>query len=115
MRHAPWPRSRGGATAAWSGATHNSTTNPAGTFDLGFGYGRQLSGGRFLEKLTPHLNAEWERSTGQGRIFTGFEGIEYQVTERLAFDLSMQQSAALGTSPDHQVAFGVTLNLGRLR
>jgi hypothetical protein len=104
-----------GATAAWSGATHASPSNPAGTFDLGLGFGRQLSGSRFMEKLTPHLNAEWERSTGQGRTFFGFEGVEYQVTERLAFDLSAQQSAAQGTAPDHQLAFGFTLSLGRVR
>ena len=104
-----------GGTAGWSGATHNSPTNPSGTFDLGVGYGRQLSGSPFLERFTPHLNAEWEKSTGQGRSFTGVEGIEYQVTQRLAFDISALQSAALHSVPDRQIAFGMTVSLGRLQ
>ena len=103
-----------GATVGWSGATHSSATNPAGTFDLGFGFGRQLSGSRLLEKLTPHINAEWEKSTGQSNALLAFEGIEYQVTEQLAFDLAAQHFASAGRAPDHQIAFGMTLNVGRV-
>jgi hypothetical protein len=82
--------------------------------DVGFGYGRQLAGSRLLEKFTPHFNAEWEKSTGVGRVLLAFEGIEYQITERLAFDLSAQHVASAGNAPDHQIAFGMTLNLGRV-
>lgn len=32
------------STATWSGATRSSDTKPAGLFDLGFGYGRNLQG-----------------------------------------------------------------------
>ncbi len=103
-----------GATFGWSGATHSSASNPAGTFDIGFGFGRQLSGSRLLEKLTPHLNAEWEKSTGQSAALLAFEGIEYQVTEQLAFDLAAQHFASAGRAPDHQVAVGMTLNVGKL-
>jgi hypothetical protein len=108
-------RNSTGATVSWSAATANSPSNPVGTFDVGFGYGRQLAGSRLLEKFTPHFNAEWERSTGAGRVLLAFEGIEYQITERLAFDLSAQHVASAGNAPDHQIAFGMTLNLGRVR
>lgn len=103
-----------GVTFGWSGATHSSASNPAGTFDIGFGFGRQLSGSRLLEKLTPHLNAEWEKSTGQNAALLAFEGIEYQVTQQLAFDLAAQHFAAAGRAPDHQIAFGMTLNVGKV-
>jgi len=108
-----------GGTVAWSGATHHSDSNPAdsnpaGTLDLGVGFGRQLSGSHLLEKLTPHLNAEWERSTGQNGALLATEGIEYQVTEKLAFDLAAQHFASSGRAPDHQIAFGMTLNLGKV-
>ena len=103
-----------GGTVSWSAATHSSPSNPAGTFDVGFGFGRQLSGSRLLEKFTPHLNAEWEKSTGQATALLAFEGIEYQITERLAFDISAQHFATAGNAPDHQIAFGMTLNFGRV-
>jgi len=108
-------RNSTGATVSWSAATASSSSNPAGTFDVGFGYGRQLAGSRLLEKFTPHFNGEWEKSTGVGRAWMAFEGIEYQITERLAFDLSAQHVASAGNAPDHQIAFGMTLNLGRVR
>jgi hypothetical protein len=43
-----------------------------------------------------------------------FEGIEYQITEKLAFDLSAQHFAGAGGAPDHRLAFSMTLNLGRV-
>lgn len=108
-------RNSTGVTVGWSAATHSSSTNPAGTVNAGFGYGRQLSGSRFLERLTPHVNGEWEKSTGQARNLLATEGVEYQITERLAFDLAGQHFAAPGSATDNQVAFGMTLNLGRMR
>jgi hypothetical protein len=107
-------RNSTGVSVSWSAATHSSPTNPAGTFDLGFGYGRQLSGSRTVEKFTPHFNAEWEKSTGLTRVLTAFEGLEYQMTERLAFDIAAQQTAAAGTPRDRQIAVGLTYNLGRV-
>jgi hypothetical protein len=104
-----------GATASWSGATSSSASNPASTFDLGFGFGRQLFGSRLLEKLTPHFNGEWERSTGISAVGLLFEGIELQLTERLALDLSGQHSMGGGRAVDHQIALGMTVNLGKLR
>ena len=104
-----------GGTVAWSGATHSSDSNPSGTLDVGFGFGRQLSGSHLLEKLTPHVNVEWEKSTGENSALLAFESIEYQVTERLAFDLSAQHFATAHRAPDHQIAFGMTLNVGKIQ
>jgi hypothetical protein len=104
-----------GATVSWSGATHSSATNPAGTVDVGFGFGRQLQGSALLEKFTPHMNAEWERSTGLSNAVLASEGIEYQITERFAFDVAMQHYATAHAAPDHQIAAGITVNLGKLQ
>jgi hypothetical protein len=104
-----------GGSASWSAATHSSDSNPGGTWDVGFGFGRQLSGSPLLEKFTPHINAEWEKSTGQRNAVLAFEGIEYQATERLAFDISAQHFAGAGNPPDHQIAFGITLNIGKVQ
>jgi hypothetical protein len=103
-----------GTTLSWSAATHSSASNPAGTFDIGAGFGRQLPGCGLLAKFTPHGNVVWEKSTGAATIVSTFEGVEYQMTERLAFDLSGQQFSVSGGVPDHQVVFGLTLNLGKL-
>jgi hypothetical protein len=47
-------------------------------------------------------------------VLTAFEGLEYQMTERLAFDIAAQQTAAAGTPRDRQIAVGLTYNLGRV-
>lgn len=104
-----------GMTAGWSGATHNSDNNPAGTFDLGLGLGHQLHGSKFLEKLTPHFNSVLEKSTGVTRSVSVFEGVEYQWTERVAFDVSGQHYAIAGGSQDNQIVVGISVALGRLR
>jgi hypothetical protein len=104
-----------GTTVSWSGATYSSPSNPSGTVDVGFGFGRQLSGSPLLEKFTPHFNAAWEKSTGQPRAFLIFEGVEYQITEQLAFDISAQHFALAGNATDHQIVFGITFNLGKIR
>ncbi|HET8546603.1 MAG TPA: hypothetical protein VFL57_01290 [Bryobacteraceae bacterium] len=104
-----------GVTAGWSGATHNSPSNPSGTFDAGFGLGRRLAGSGILGRFTPHFNGIWEKSTGQARIFSAFEGVEYQTTDRLAFDLSGQHFAIRSASPDHQLVFGLTFSFGKSR
>jgi len=102
-----------GVTASWTAGTHPSATNPAGTFDAGVGYGRRLAASGLLGKFTPHMNAIWEKSTGQLRMLSVYEGVEFQSTERLAFDLSGQHLGVRGATPDHQVALGITLNLGK--
>ncbi|HEY2381849.1 MAG TPA: hypothetical protein VGK48_11780, partial [Terriglobia bacterium] len=103
-----------GATAGWSAATHGSPSNPAGTWDIGCGYGRRLAASGLLGKFSPHVNALWERSTGQERIVSLFEGVEYQMTDRLAFDLGGQHFGVNGNATDHQMIFGITLNVGHL-
>ena len=101
------------ATASWSGATHPSDSNPAGAVDLGCGFGRQLPGEGLLSKFSPHFNAVVERSTGIERVVSVFEGIEYQMTERVAFDLSGQHFSIAGGTPDHQIVLGLTIQFGR--
>jgi hypothetical protein len=103
-----------GGTVSWSAATHNSLSNPAGIFDVGFGFGRQLSGSPLLERFTPHVNAEWERSSGLPRALLASEGVGYQISGRLALDVSGQQVTGAGSPSDHQIACGITLSLGRL-
>ena len=104
-----------GATLSWSAATHSSATNPAATLDIGAGYGRRLPGFGLLGKFTPHINVVWEKSTGIDRVVSAFEGVEYQMTERIAFDLSGQHFSVIGGPPDNQVLFGLTINLGKLQ
>ena len=113
-------RNSTGFTLGWSGATHSSVTNPAGTMDAGFGYGRNLSGSPFLEKFTPHFNAIWERSSGVSGTLALFEGVEFQMTERVGFDISGQHFGIHGLTPnnptpDNQVVFGLTVSLGHLK
>lgn len=104
-----------GTTLGWSGATHSSPTNPAGTFDVGVGIGRRLAAGGVLGHFSPHVNAGWERSTGVPRIASLLEGMEYQMVDRVAFDVSAQQVAATGQRPDRQLIVGMTVNLGHPR
>jgi hypothetical protein len=102
-----------GGSFAWTGATHSSDSNPAGTSDLGFGFGRRLAAGGLLGKFTSHLNALAERSTGQRTIVSTFEGVECQITDQLAFDLSGQNIAIRGGTLDNQIVFGITYNFGK--
>lgn len=107
-----WGRNSIGTTFGWSGATHSSPTNPAGTVDIGLGMGRRLAAGGALGHFSPHLNAGWERSTGLPRIVSLLEGVEYQIVNAVAFDFSAQQVAAFGQRADRQVIFSITANLG---
>jgi hypothetical protein len=104
-----------GVTFTWTGATDSSATNPAGTFDVGAGYGFRLMATGPLSHLTPHANWLYEKSTGEGRTISLFEGIEYQITENVALDFSGQHFNAWGGAVDHQVAVGLTVNVGRLQ
>ena len=108
-------RNSAGVTFTWTAATASSDTNPAGTFDIGAGYGRRLMASGALGHLTPHVNCLYEKSTGVGRQVSLFEGVEYQITERVAVDFSAQQLALWGGTLDHQAVVGLTVNMGRLR
>lgn len=103
-----------GVTAGWSAATSSSDTNPAGVWDFGGGFGRPLGTKGVLNRFTPHVNAILEKSTGFERTLAGFAGIEYQMTKRLAVDVSGQRFGLSGGEPDRQVLVGVTLNFGKL-
>ncbi len=104
-----------GITSSWSGATAASVTNPAGTFDVGVGYGRRLAAGGLLGKFTPHANFVYEKSTGVERIRAAFEGVECQITDKVSIDLSGQHfSVPGGGAVDNQILVGLTVNFGRL-
>lgn len=102
-------------TAGWSGATHVTDTNPAGVWDLGFGYGKQLAQSGELGKITPHTNLVWEKSSGNHDTWALYGGVEYKATARVAFDLSGQRLGISGVAPDRQVLLSATFNLGRVR
>jgi hypothetical protein len=108
-------RSSAGVTFTWTGATNPSPTNPAGTFDLGAGYGFRLKPAGPLGHLTPHMNWLYERSTGASRQVSLFEGMEYQVTDPFAVDFAVQHISLWGNQPDTQFVVGITVNTGRLR
>jgi len=101
-------RHSGGVTVSWTGATAPSATNPAGTFDLGLGYGYALG------KITPHLNCVWERSTGVERQISIFEGAEYQIIDPLAIDFTVQHISVWGGARDTQYVIGMTVSTPRL-
>jgi hypothetical protein len=107
--------SSAGLTLSWTGATATSPTNPAGAVDLGGGYGRKLAKIGVCSRLTPHANLVYERSSGGVRGLSVFEGMEYQLTERLAIDISGQHVNLWGGSVDHELVLGMTLNLGSPR
>ena len=68
-----------------------------------------------LSHLTAHTNWLYEKSTGDQREISFFEGVEYQITEKVAVDFSGQHFSVWGGEVDHQIAVGITVNLGRLR
>ena len=108
-------RSSAGVTFTWSGANNPSNTNPAGTFDIGTGYGFRLRPSGALGHLTPHMNWLYEKSTGNGRQISLFEGMEYQVTDPFAIDFAVQHISLWGNQPDTQFVVGLTVSTGRLR
>ena len=104
-----------GATLSWSGATAPSPNNPAASWDFGGGFGRRLAAGGAWGHLTPHVNTVYERSTGFEATLAAFAGVEYQITERVAVDFSVQRFGLVGGNPDRQAVVGLTLNLGKLQ
>src|SRR5204862_2703316 len=97
-----------GVTLTWTGATASSASNPAGTFDVGAGYGYGMG------KITPHVNWLWEKSTGSERQISLFEGVEYQVTEPFAIDFSDSTSAQWAAAPVRRLWRGSTSTPARL-
>jgi hypothetical protein len=104
-----------GATLGWTAATSATDTNPVGVWDFGAGFGRHLARSGFFNRLTPHVNAVLERSTGFERTLAVFGGVEYQVGKRVAIDASAQRYGLTGGAPDRQFLLGLTINLGKGR
>ena len=109
-----WGRSSAGVTFTWTGATTSSDSNPAGTIDIGAGYGFQLKSSGPLSHLSPHTNWLYEKSTGSIRQISLFEGVEYQITDAVAIDFSGQHLNVWGGPVDHQIVAGLTVNTGKL-
>ena len=103
-----------GVAVSWSAATVSSATNPAGTLDVGFGFGRRLRPSGFIGHFTPHTNVIYEKSTGVDRTVSVFEGVEYQITEKVAVDFSGQHFNVIGGQVDNGVLVGLTVNMGKL-
>ena len=108
-------RSSAGVTFTWTGASNPSNTNPAGTFDIGTGYGFRLKPSGALGHLTPHMNWLYEKSTGNSHQISLFEGMEYQVTDPFAIDFAVQHISLWGNQPATQFVVGLTVSTGRLR
>jgi hypothetical protein len=87
-------RSSIGLTASWL----------AGTFDLGGGYGFQ-----FAKHFTAHTNWQWERPQ-----VSLFEGVEWQITDAFALDVSGAHQAVWGGPRDHEFVVAVTYSSRRL-
>jgi len=104
-----------GATLSWSGATAPSPTNPSGSWDFGTGFGRRLAAAGAFGHLTPHTNVVYERSTGANPNWAGFAGMEYQITGRVAVDVTGQRFGLRGGTPDRQIVVGMTFNFGKLQ
>ncbi|WP_321471013.1 hypothetical protein [uncultured Paludibaculum sp.] len=94
---------------SWNGATRSSATNPAGTLDLTAGYGRKM------RRLTAYGNVQWERSTGIDAFYSLFEGVEYEVNDRFAVDLSGAHYGLRSGAIDHQIVLGLTYTLHQHR
>jgi hypothetical protein len=108
-------RSSAGVTLTWTGANNPSATNPAGTFDIGTGYGFRLKPSGALGHLTPHMNWLYEKSTGNSHQISLFEGMEYQMTDLVAVDFAVQHISLWGNQPDTQFVIGLTVNTGHWR
>jgi hypothetical protein len=102
-----------GATVSWTAATAPSENNPSGSWDFGGGYGRHLGAAGILSHVTPHANAVLEKSTGFERTLGAFVGVEYQITDKVAVDVSGQRFGWIGPGADRQFLIGMTVNLGK--
>jgi hypothetical protein len=101
-------RNSAGATLTWTGTPNPNDAAPAGSWDLGAGYGHT-----FGAKTTLHGDLQLERATGFVRAWSFFEGVEYQFTPAVAVDVSAQHLNAIGGTLDHQILAGLTVNFGR--
>ena len=67
-----------------------------------------------LQRLSPHANVLYEKSTGVTRSISVFGGVEYQISAKVAVDVSAQRFGLVGSGIDRQVVVGMTANLGRI-
>jgi hypothetical protein len=101
-------RNSAGATLTWIGTPNPNDASPAGTWDLGSGFGHT-----FGDKTTVHFDTQLERATGFVSAWSFFEGVEYQFTPNVALDVSAQHFNVTGGILDNQLLVGLTINFGR--
>lgn len=109
-----WGRNSLGTTLGWTSATHSSPTNPSVIADWSTGFGRRLAEKGAWRHLTPHTNLQLEKASGLRRQISVFEGIEYQITSRLALDFSGQHYGLGSGAVDHQAVIALTVHFGKL-
>ncbi len=102
------PHSFGG-TAAWTGATVPSPTNPAGAWEAGGGYAHRWV------RLVLFGNTLYDRSTGATGELSVFEGGSWDLNEHVELDVVGQHLNLRSGSVDHRLYVGLTINLGRPR
>jgi hypothetical protein len=81
----------------------------SGTTDVGTGYGFQ-----FAKAFTAHTNWQWEKATGSPRTISIFEGVEWQISDAIAIDVSGQHQPVLGGPRDNQLVVAVTFSSPKL-
>ncbi len=86
----------------WTGAT-------AVTADAISGFGRRVT-----RHITAYASVQWERSTSQPLFLSVFEGVEYEISSRLAANVYGQHYSLTHGLPDHY-GVGLTYNFGRVR
>jgi hypothetical protein len=81
----------------------------AGTTDAGVGYGFQ-----FAKAFTAHSNLQWEWASGTPRTLSVFEGVEWQISDAVAVDVSGQHQPVWGGARDNQLVIAVTFSSPKL-
>ena len=104
-----------GATAAWSKATRPGAGTPADLAAIGLGGGVRLGSTGWRGKLTVNGNLLREQASGTTVAWSTFEGLEWEVTGRVAANVVVQQIDWRGVNRDHQMFVGVTVNFGRVK
>lgn len=104
-----------GATAGWSKATLPGAGTPADVAAIGLGGGVRLGSAGWRGKLTVNGNLLREQASRTAVAWSTFEGLEWEVTGRVAANVVVQKIDWRGVNRDHQMFVGVTVNFGRVK
>lgn len=92
------------ATLNWTAATHPQDGNPHQLADFGLGYTWRRG------RWSPHVNVVREVATAYSPTLSLFEGVSYDLTNRLSLDVSMQHFSIQGGITDHQLLVGLNIS-----